>query len=367
MRIRMKVKELKDASVDYISLVPRSANRVPFRVLKHQENEMIDLATVGMARVLKGAAEAVKKSDPHISGVVVLPKDDAHLAELAAVVKAEGFDTEKAIKNDDGTVIFAQEDKPLEDATTVRMSEHMLLVVKGFSEYADELSKSGSFSDVVAARGFYQNLGVATEAFRSLAYKAMYDATDPSDAAVNIRKAADQLAGYAETLARGLPVKAFKLDKSITELEVQRAENADKSKEKEPEGKEPEAKDKPKAKEPDANGKEPAAKDEKVEKSEKTDPPATPSVADIVREAVTAIKGEIGSLIEQAVAPIRDDVKKSSEKVDAVSQKVEDAQKVIKATVVGTANDEKAPVLKGEDGKPYTLLGDTGMADIGRF
>lgn len=54
MKIKATGKELKNADVRFISLVKRSANRIPFRILKTDKgkNQMIDLAS--LSPVLKG-------------------------------------------------------------------------------------------------------------------------------------------------------------------------------------------------------------------------------------------------------------------------------------------------------------------------
>lgn len=44
MRVKTTMRQMKEAKVNFISLVTRGANRIPFRVLKSQgEDNMLDL------------------------------------------------------------------------------------------------------------------------------------------------------------------------------------------------------------------------------------------------------------------------------------------------------------------------------------
>jgi hypothetical protein len=56
-RTKVKLKELRDAEIRFVSLVDRAASRIPFRVVKRdQESDMIDLTKPGLVmRVLKSA------------------------------------------------------------------------------------------------------------------------------------------------------------------------------------------------------------------------------------------------------------------------------------------------------------------------
>ena len=61
MRIKTAMRQMKNARVEFISLVARGANRIPFRVIKSQEDEqMLDLTQ--MAHVLKNEAPQKQKS-----------------------------------------------------------------------------------------------------------------------------------------------------------------------------------------------------------------------------------------------------------------------------------------------------------------
>jgi hypothetical protein len=46
MKIRKKLTEMRNADVRFISLVDRAASRIPFRVLKRDQEETVDLAKI---------------------------------------------------------------------------------------------------------------------------------------------------------------------------------------------------------------------------------------------------------------------------------------------------------------------------------
>ena len=104
-KVKVKVKEMKDAQASFISLVGRGANRIGFRILKEDksENEMIDLSAI--TNIFKGAP-VDKPTGPEVVAYAIQPTED--LVPFVEALKSVGVNTETVVKNEDGTVMFVQ-------------------------------------------------------------------------------------------------------------------------------------------------------------------------------------------------------------------------------------------------------------------
>lgn len=217
-KITAKLHELRDASVAYVSLVDRAATRIPFRIMKRDEQEkpMINLAQLGKA--LTGTAKKAEK--PAITGVVVLAqKTEARTEAVKAALAAHGFSVDTVTKNDDGTLLYAQCDNPLaEDSHLVRVSDQMLVVLKGFDPYSEALSDNADFNELVAANGFFAGMNTAFSGLSATISDALQNADSPEAAAPAIKGTLDKFSTYVQALVEGLPSAAFKADMTLQTL-----------------------------------------------------------------------------------------------------------------------------------------------------
>lgn len=380
MKIKAVAKEMKEADVRFISLVARGANRIPFRIVKSEkESEMIDLSKP--LRILKGD-KATKEAVPEVVGVVVFDQgDEAVMAGVRKSLTDHGFAVDKATKNEDGTVLFSAGDLDASDATIVRLSEDMAVVVKGFSSYNQTLSESTNFSEVMAAQGYYQGVRTACDALVYTMQNVLQKAESSQDAATKVGSILSSFSTYVGAMTKGLPVAAFKADMSVSEV-VKSAKDA-KAKpadDKAPEGadekewakmsdeQKAEWKAKAKAKKDEADAGAAAAKPEGEQG--KTDAPAVEGEQAPAAAAVTAEKSEqsdaggIKEVLAQLaglsdalkgvvgeVAGVAKAQKNLEGQVEEIARKADNATKAVKTTVVAGAGagDEPAkgtPVVK---------------------
>ena len=203
---RLSLRKMENADVKFVSLVGRSANRIPFRVIKSdKENGMgINLSLLG--RVLKGG-EAQKPVLPEIVAIVVEKNDK--LEAITDAIRDSGLDVSNVVENEDQTVSFVQKQTDEGDELSiVRMDDNVVVVMKGFRPYCDELK---DFSDIVKAQGFYQGLDAATAAFRDTVQKALWDADNPAEVAKKVDETVTSFGQYVRGLATALPLKAFQM------------------------------------------------------------------------------------------------------------------------------------------------------------
>jgi hypothetical protein len=229
MKLQLVANKLDNCDVTHISLVDRGANRIPFRIIKQStENGMLDLGKIGlnMRAAKKAADEAVTSS---ILAFVV--EKSAKLEEIKAKIVAGGFVVDKAQEMEDGTVVFSQIDEDLskvKDAIVVRMSDSLLAVVKGFSPYQVG-PEGGSFTELVKAQSFIPGLSMASQALADAISSVLYtiDPLTQQDAVSKIDGVLTEFHNYVVGMAKGIPAKAFKVDRDIRA--IMKADEMDKN------------------------------------------------------------------------------------------------------------------------------------------
>lgn len=210
-KVTFTVNRLEMIDPQFVSLVERGANRLPFKVIKSDSeggNMKNGMMGIDLARVF-----ARKSDTPAIVGVVI--RKGETVDAIKAAVEAAGFSISDAIDNDDGTLVFKQEgaDSSLGSPVVVRLSDEVALVTKGFRPYDMDVSTGeSSFAETCAAQGFYPGLYQFSETLTSSIRGVMYDAATQPEAAKAVAKLMDEARNYITTLIGQLPAKAFKLE-----------------------------------------------------------------------------------------------------------------------------------------------------------
>jgi hypothetical protein len=374
-KIKVKLTELKDATVDYVSLVERAASRLPVRIMK-QENTMLDLGKIAL-RALKGESA---KPQVQIAALVTNGHDEATTAKLVAALKAEGFETGKVTKNEDGTMMYAQVENPLENATVIKASDELLVVVKGFDSSCCEpgASQGGDFNDQVNARGFLPGVSTAMDVMYSSVLDALYSSSSPSEAQGKIKEVTAKFDAYVGALAGNLPTKAFKAESVVgAALKAAKAEVATKPAE-EVEEQAAAAASAAASTEAQPAATEPAAQVQKAEEK----PAATEtqkSDMDKLVEMVTGLTKTVGEITQKfdtvsgELASLKEAQGASERRVDEFVKKAETLGQTVNTTILASApapdqtsgRAVKQEVVENAD--PRTGVFDTGfMPNNGR-
>lgn len=208
MKVRRSVKEMKDADVQFISLVDRSASRMPFRILKREGDGMgIDLGRLFTSK-------KSEKAPVSISAIVVMAQKDEKVAEsVRKAIEAAGFKTDKAQKNEDGSLTYAQGAMG-ENDVLVRLSDEVVAVVKGFQP-GGEGDDVADFEDSAASNSFYQGVDSALDTLFSKICSALQGAEDEGTAATQVGSQIDGFKKYVVGLVKNLPTAAFKADFAV--------------------------------------------------------------------------------------------------------------------------------------------------------
>lgn len=277
-RLRIKANELIDTNVNFVSLVKRGANRIPFRITKEDEN-MLNLYDIGRRLFQKG--------DPKPEIVAAVIQKGADLNKIAAIFKSAGLDPKDFWRTEkDGIITVAKSDAvQAEDTVVLKVSDDVGLVISNLKKTFDGYAyNSTDFNVVMATEGVYPSMCVAKEALGTTIGNILHKASSPNEAAAQVGAAIDAFKDYMTMLLGSVPVQAFKADLAFAQAGLEKAE------EETPLGDEPPVKGVEEEVEKADAGKNGTGAGFEAGKGTGTDPRATAD--DLANTAVNAVPGE---------------------------------------------------------------------------
>jgi hypothetical protein len=210
-KLQLSARELSATDVDYVSLVKRGANRLPFRIVKEDTDDMLDLAR--LTRVFRKADPA-----PAVVAAVVRKGADLDAARLRLGRAGLALD---AMAEQDGLVVFRQPNVESANDALVKLDDDVGLIVSGLAKAIDPRIGETAFGRLLETEAFLPSMRLASDMLGRTVGSIMQKAETPSEAAAQIAAAADDFKAYVESLAAALPQHALKADleplaKSVT-------------------------------------------------------------------------------------------------------------------------------------------------------
>lgn len=382
MRFTIPLRKLSKLDVKYVSLVDRGANRIPFRIIKQEQDMSIDLARLGF-RTKKADAqppakgEAQAKPEATLTAVVLAKNDESLIADARTALAEQGIDLPDTKVFEDGTVALYKGE--YEDGAIVRVDENVAVVLKAFEPWGGS-STDSTFAELVASRGFYDNVRTAMNIASDSLYDSMYDAKSPAEAGTAVKKLMDDLSAYVVSLAKSLPVSVFKVEKVIGEVVAKSTSGAPKKPTPEEaaaagEGEKPAEADATDDKTPAGGDAEKPAEGEAdgADDKSKKKPVSMEEVASTMESALAPVLEVLSTMAEkmkavsEAVSVVTQKVevieKTTEQKIDVLAQKVDTASRAVRGAVVAseTLGDAvSAPTkVKKQDADPRSGVFDT--------
>jgi hypothetical protein len=213
--LKLKATKMVDAKVNFVSLVERGANRIPFRIIKKEKDMTtkksafrdLDLANLFASK--KG-----EKEKPVVIGYVTM-KGDNYEAVVKGLKEA-GVDVSQPVELADKSVIFKQGDVEVDPEQTVviKANDEVALIVKGFCPYDMQMSygEQATFEEVCKAQGFYPGVRTMLDVLASSVMTLASKADAPDEAATDIAAMFDEAKAYVTQMVSDLPVVAFKAE-----------------------------------------------------------------------------------------------------------------------------------------------------------
>lgn len=364
-KMKLNAFELVGTDVQFVSLVGKGANRIPFRIIKKEDDKMIDLHKIGQ-RLFKQSA-----GGPEIIAAIV--SKSADLDRVAKAFEAAGLDPQKfgKVEGDSHVILGKADFDKAEDTAVVKLSDDVALAVSGlrksFSSYSGD---STSFSEVLATESFYTSCRLATEALSTVIHNILYDSKTPSDASAAVGPIVDQFKAYVLALIGGLPVQAFKLDGELSKASVTIVDESAAA----PASAEDPASETPQPEtvaDPATDTVEETPADGVVEKTETPSDEASEDEVAAVTEAteephqkvdfaeVLAAIGDLKKSFEETIAAVKTDVAAVSNRVEDVAVMAKKTEAELSGTVLAEAGGDSKGVSKSDRRSSLPPLLDT--------
>ena len=323
---KVKANELTDASVAFISLVDRGANREPFRIIKRagDETDMIDLSNG-----LKGLFKKSEARQPAVA-LVAFSKGYNPDAALALLKKADLTAVGDGQETDDGFVIQTLDGiKDLDQVVLFKLSDDVAIgvrfdepetVKKGFSGYDYE---STDYKAVLGTNTTMPMIGVAMSALQDTVWNIMANSDTVDVAKKDITKALKDFGGTVGEIVDRVPATAFKLEAAVSKTVTAKADDQGQATSTKKNEAEEEAETKSRDEEP---GKIKPAGEADADKQAEKGAEAAADAADKVKEGDEKPKDEVKKTDEPTADPILTAIKKMSDeltgKIDGVADTV---------------------------------------------
>jgi hypothetical protein len=208
--LRLKATELTDTQVDFVSLVKRGANRIPFRIVKAEDEGMLDLTNIGRQLFAK-SAEPKSGAAKIVAAIVPVGTNEQALAKL---FKSAGI--KQLVKTESkGFVSFAKADAAeAENTVVIKSGDKIALVVSGVRKAFDAYNGTTGFTDRVKAQTYYSSYYTAKDVLLDTISEAMQSAANPKEASDAVGSIIDEFKDYVTMLLSNLPAEAFYVDRN---------------------------------------------------------------------------------------------------------------------------------------------------------
>lgn len=206
-KITLSLRELNKVDVGAISLVDHPANRTPFKLMKRKDEPMKNIQDF-----LAGLKKSDKKKEPVWSLILT---NTAIAGEVQKAAEGLGHPVLETQDLDNGITVMSlvkgalASDEPIE---IVQLNNDVAIGVKVEKSFYSWMPDGTEFTEAMKAANFYPSLRVANEVLQDTVYAIMNKA-DKGPPLKELKKAFQEHASYALSLASSLPVNAFKLEK----------------------------------------------------------------------------------------------------------------------------------------------------------
>ena len=218
-KVRLNVNKLGDPTVNYISLVSRGANRIPFRIVKHeQEQSMIDLASLNLSKLFKGEKATAESTVPQPSIVGFVTMKDENFDTVKKHLKDAGYKISDLHEEADGSVVFKQTAEMPEEFAVLKMADSLLVLVEGID--AEQAVEGTIYESLLKEDSFLPSQEIATKGLQ-LAMEEISAADEPAtDKVAKMELVTKDYNGYLAKLFNWVPAQlnamASLLEKEIS-------------------------------------------------------------------------------------------------------------------------------------------------------
>lgn len=197
--IKVTAKQLENVDVEYLSLVDRGANRIPFRFMKSDGDSKMSIDL--------GSIFGIKKAEkvPTIIGVAI--QKNERMDAWKEVLQKHDFKYGEFVEAEDGQVQLAKSEEA-DDMSVYKVNDDVALVLKGFAPFPE----GNDFMENMAKSAFFPGMRVAGDVLSETVYGIMASEGNSKKTKDMLMKALDGYKEYVMGLADQVPEKAYRAE-----------------------------------------------------------------------------------------------------------------------------------------------------------
>lgn len=198
--IEVVLNKLKDVNIEWVSLVKRGANQIPFRTLKAEDEENMSW----IEKLLKGD----RHEEAKITSIIISKRYD--LEKAKETLDCLGFKDMEIMDEGDGHVLKFEELN--EDDTVFQFAEGAYFSVAGVSKAFEPFSDGTDFAENFKRGAFFPTVSMATAILRDTIVEIMFS-SDGKKPTNEIKQALKSFSDFIMASLAEVPASSFKLDK----------------------------------------------------------------------------------------------------------------------------------------------------------
>lgn len=352
-KIKVLAKRLVDTDVTTLSLVQRGANRIPFRILKGEDSEMLGVTKSLDLGKLFGLRKSQTVEPMETASVVV--SDEAVANDLAESLGGS------VSKSEDTFVVSTTTLDENQSSVTVALSEDSSVVLKG--HVADHLSEENYVVSAAGERnGVYPSISATLHMMENSIADAVFKSESAEEAVALISKSMNDASEYIGMLVSVAGLSIMKMDKSLgSVIKESNSEVAVEAGVAEPVVEESIAEESVKAEvatdevaknDPDSDQPvEGTAVDDDVRSELESLGKEVLSIKDEFASMQTSLKAALTEVLSESLSAVQDSVNSISSRLSEVEKTAEKAVVAVKGTVVAGPAPGDDLLVKSETGK----------------
>lgn len=220
--VRVAVNEIQEADVSFISLVDRGATRLPFKVVKREEEKCMKPKFDFKALfVKKPMTKADNDNDSTQGKVLAIYVDSVEQLKAEAAMRLAGYTTNNVdVDVASGVLTYKQEgfntDMPVQAVALTKGLVMSIQTNKSFSSYPSTVD----FLVNLSATGLFPGINIASEAMLDTIREIIYKSETTVDAVASVKIVLADFTAYVEAKVAELPIEVFKMEDCISKVKA---------------------------------------------------------------------------------------------------------------------------------------------------
>ncbi len=207
MRVEVEANEIRNSTIDKLSLVTHGAIRTPFKILKTEE---LPVQTTSMKDKL---TKIFGQTDEQSRVVALFVRKDVARNWLP-LIKTHGFVVSKDRAELEGDIIILKQEgfDPEKEGSVIALNKDVAIQLDRVVKVFDPYPATSNFDENVRASAFFPGLHNAMDSLAETVWNVLNESGSQEDAATEVSKQIKAFGSHVNNLVTELPTTVFKME-----------------------------------------------------------------------------------------------------------------------------------------------------------